>query len=93
MFAFANGSLYRDEWKDNRKHGRGLFHSFCGRVLEGLWVNNVFQGLHLKDIQTSYADIPVDLPDLEAVNSVISLRMILLNRIYDHYAQSTRIGH
>lgn len=41
---WSTGSIYKGEWKDNRRHGKGTIESQNGERYEGNWVNGKRQG-------------------------------------------------
>ena len=41
---YANGDFYIGQWKDDKRHGYGVFHSAVEGIYEGYWVNGLREG-------------------------------------------------
>jgi hypothetical protein len=41
IYTYENGSKYEGEWKDNKRHGKGIFYDSDGsKHYEGYWKSN-----------------------------------------------------
>lgn len=43
----ANGERYEGEWKDNKRHGKGVYYWPDGREEVGQYVNGNEEGIHI----------------------------------------------
>lgn len=45
IFTFPDNSYYKGEFKNNRRHGKGVYESVDGVVLDGVWENDQYIGV------------------------------------------------
>ena len=44
-YKWKSGAIYKGDWKDNKKHGKGIMTSANGRVYEGDFIMNMRDGI------------------------------------------------
>ena len=42
---YTNGDEYTGDWKNNKRHGKGVFISMIGDKYEGDWSNDMKHGI------------------------------------------------
>ncbi|XP_030757873.1 MORN repeat-containing protein 3-like isoform X3 [Sitophilus oryzae] len=91
VFVQANGNRYEGEWRDDLKHGNGLFfHLDNGQLQDGVWVDDWCVHSVLRDInyrQCSIAPTIYPVPQI-ALKHVEGLCMLTRERILLGYKET-----
>ena len=44
MYYYTDGNRHEGEWKDDKRHGNGIFYDINGDRYEGEWVEDKMEG-------------------------------------------------